>query len=68
MSTGRAGDSRANGGGGVRVTTLPRHFRSAELAWSPSSAARELDQFVSRLPTSLLETLLRLNKGQRQAR
>ena len=56
--------------GGVRVTTLPRHFRSAELAWSPSSAARELDLFVSRLPTSLLETLLKLDKGppQRQAR
>ncbi len=50
------------GGGGVRVTTVPRHFKSAELAWSPSSAARELDQFMSRMPTSLLETLLKLNK------
>jgi hypothetical protein len=54
--------------GGVRVTTLPRNFRSAELAWSPSSAARELDQFMSRLPTSLLETLLKLNNGPRRTR
>jgi hypothetical protein len=54
--------------GGVRVTTLPRNFRSAELAWSPSSAARELDQFMSRLPTSLLETLLKLNKEPRRTR
>ena len=54
--------------GGVRVTTLPRNFKSAELAWSPSSAARELDQFMSRLPTSLLETLLKLNNGPRPAR
>jgi hypothetical protein len=52
----------------VRVTTLPRNFKSAELAWSPSSAARELDQFMSRLPTSLLETLLKLNNGPRPAR
>jgi hypothetical protein len=48
--------------------TLPRQFRAAEPAWSPSSAARELDQFMSRLPTSLLETLLRMNKGHRLAR
>jgi hypothetical protein len=54
--------------GGVRVTTLPRNFRSAELAWSPSSAARELDQFMSRLPTSLLETMLKLNQAPRRAR
>ena len=54
--------------GGVRVTTLPRNFKSAELAWSPSSAARELDRYMSRLPTSLLETVLKLNNGPRPAR
>ncbi|HEY3889557.1 MAG TPA: hypothetical protein VGL73_13345 [Caulobacteraceae bacterium] len=50
------------------MTTLPRHFKSAQLAWSPSSAARELDQVMSRLPTALLETLLKLNKEPRPGR
>jgi hypothetical protein len=46
------------------VTTLQIDFRSGELAWSPVSAARDLDQVMSRLPTALLETLLKLNTGR----
>jgi hypothetical protein len=44
----------------VGVTTLPRHFKAAEPAWSPAVGAREIDRLMSRLPTSLIEALLKL--------
>jgi hypothetical protein len=44
----------------VSVTTLPRHFKAAEPAWSPAVGAREIDRLMSRLPTSLIEALLKL--------
>ncbi|HXQ46634.1 MAG TPA: hypothetical protein VN806_08465 [Caulobacteraceae bacterium] len=42
------------------MTTLTRHFKAAEPAWSPAVAAREIDRLMSRLPTSLIEALLKL--------
>jgi len=42
------------------VTTLTREFRAVEPAWSPAVAAREIDRLMSKLPTSLIEALLKL--------
>jgi hypothetical protein len=42
------------------VTTLARGFKADSTAWSPAVAAREIDRLMSRLPTSLLEKVLKL--------
>ena len=57
---------RLNGVDGeeAHVTSLPRQFKSAALAWSAAGAAREVDAMMSRLPTSILEALLMVEQPQ----
>jgi len=52
------------------VTTLARAFKAEDAAWSPAVAARDIDRLMSRLPTSLLEKVLKLQAdlGARRVR
>jgi hypothetical protein len=52
------------------VTSSVREFRSVQpsAAWTLTSAAREVDKVVSRLPTALLEALLRRERDALGAR